>query len=183
MNELDDIFELLTGQSRGQQPRRQQNFFFNILRRLWYGGLGAILIFLLCILMAWLIHFPLSRIRQSTTKMEVIFNKEREGNRNNNISYEIVGRITGWSTTTNKYDEVAIMLSHPVVERTLNTQNIIDSTIVETAKAIGHRLSRKDSIELLNSLVEEYINSVEVSYSDPKSGEKNSIITLSVKPK
>ena len=181
MNELDDIFELLTGQSRGQQPRRQQNFFFNILRRLWHGGLGAILIFLLCILMAWLIHFPLSRIRQSTTKMEVIFNKEREGNRNNNISYEIVGRITGWSTTTNKYDEVAIMLSHPVVERTLNTQNIIDSTIVETAKAIGHRLSRKDSIELLNSLVEEYINSVEVSYSDPKSGEKNSIITLSVK--
>lgn len=180
MNELDDVFELLNDQSRKQRPRRQQNFFTAILRRLWHGSLGAISLFLLCVWMAWIIHFPLSTIHQSTTKMEVMFNKEREGNRNNNVSYEIVGRITGWSTTTNKYDEVAIMMSRPVIERMLRQRNIIDSTIVKTAKAIGHTLSEKDSIELINSLTEEYVNKIEVSYSDPKDGQKNSIITISV---
>ena len=180
MNEIEDILELLTEQHRGQQPRRQQNFFTAILRRLWHGGIGAILLFLLCLWMAWIIHFPLSSIRSSTTKMEVMFNKEREGNRNNNISYEIVGNITGWSTTTNKYDEVAIMMSRPVIERMLRRRNIIDSVIIEKAKVIGHILTQEDSIELINSLTDKYVSEIEVSYSDPKNGQKNSIITISV---
>ena len=180
MSEFDDVIELLTEKSRKQQPRRQQSFFTAILRRLWHGSLGAITLFLLCVWMAWVIHFPLSTIHQSTTKMEVMFNKEKEANRNNNVSYEIVGRITGWSTTTNKYDEVAIMMSRPVVERMLRQRNIIDSAIVKTAKAIGHSLSEIDSIELINSLTEQYVNKIEVTYSDPKSGQKNSIITVSV---
>lgn len=180
MAELDDIIELLADQGRGGRPQRHQSIFTAILRRLWHGSLGAITLFLLSIWMAWIIHFPLSTIRQSTTKMEVMFNKEREGNRNNNVSYEIVGRITGWSTTTNKYDEVAIMMSRPVIERMLRQRDIIDSTIVQTAKTIGHRLSEKDSIELINSLTEQYVNKIEVTYSDPKNGQKNSIITISV---
>lgn len=180
MSEIDELLEVLGDQNRGRRSQRQQNIFTAILRRLWHGSLGAITLFLLCVWMAWLIHFPLSTIRQSTTKMEVIINKEREGNRNNNISYEIVGRITGWSTTTNKYDEVAIMMSRPVVERMLRQRNIIDSIIVEKAKVIGHILSKEDSIELISSLTEEYVNKIEVSYSDPKNGQKNSIITVSI---
>ena len=180
MAEIDELLELLTEQHRGQHQHRQQNIFTAILRHLWHGGIGAVLLFLLCVWMAWIIHFPLSSIRHSTTKMEVIFNKEREGNRNNNISYEIVGNITGWTTTTNKYDEVAIMMSRPVVERMLWRRNIIDSVIIKQAMAVGHILSQKDSIELINSLTEEYVNKIEVTYSDPKNGQKNSIITVSV---
>ena len=180
MAEFDELLELLADQGKRKRPQRQQSFLTAILRRLWHGSLGAVTLFLLCLWMAWLIHFPLSNIHTSTTKMDIMFNKEREGNRNNNVSYEIVGRITGWSTTTNKYDEVAIMLSRPVMTQMLNKRSIIDSAIVAKAKQLGRVLSKKDSTELIHSLTEDYVNKVEVSFSDPQNGQKNSIITLSV---
>lgn len=178
MSDIDELLELLSGQQK--KPQRQQNIFTAILRRLWHGGIGAVTLFLLCLVMAWLIHFPLSEIHTSTTKMDILFNKEREANRNNNVSYEIVGRITGWTTTTNKYDEVAIMMSRPVIERMLRSEAIVDSTIVAEARRLGHHLSAEDSIRLINSLIDAHAAKLEVSYADPTKVQKNSVITISI---
>ncbi len=178
MSDIDELLELLSGQQR--KPQRQQNIFTALLRRLWRGGIGAITLFMLCLLMAWLIQSPLTKIHTSTTKMDIMFNKEREANRNNNVSYEIVGRITGWTTTTNKYDEIAVLMSRPVIERMLRQEHVIDSAAVREAKKIGHLLSEEDSIRLVLSLIESYAAQLEVAYADPTKVQKNSIITISV---
>lgn len=180
MDELDNILDALTGQGRTKGPIHRTNFITSIIRRLWHGWIGALLLFLLCAIMAWVIHFPLSKIHHTVTKMDVMLIKEREGNRNNNISYEIVGQITGWSTTTNKYDEMAIMMSKPVVERMLKSRYVFDDAIMEKVKSLGHVLSVEDSTELLQSLTEEYTNLIQVIYGEPVKNEKNSIVTLEI---
>jgi uncharacterized protein involved in exopolysaccharide biosynthesis len=178
MSDIEDFLELLSGQQK--KPQRQQSVFTALLRRLWHGGIGAITLFGLCLLMAWCIHFPLSKIHTSTTKMDIMFNKERDANRNNNVSYEIVGRITGWTTLTNKYDEVAVMMSRPVIERMLRREHVIDSALVYAAKKMGRALTEKDSTELIRSQVEAHAAKLEVSYADPTKNQKNSVITVSI---
>ncbi len=178
MSDIDELIELLSGQQR--KPKRQQSIFTSLLRRLWHGGLGAITLFMLCLLMSWFIHFPLSKIHTSTTKMDIMFNKERDANRNNNVSYEIVGRITGWSTTTNKYDEIAVLMSRPVIERMLRQEHFVDSVVSDETKRRGHVLSEEDSIKLVRSLVEAHAAKLDVSYADPTKFQKNSIITISI---
>ncbi len=180
MEQLDNLLLELTGQDQNKERIRHTNLITAILRRLWHGGIGAMLLLALCLLMAWIIHYPLSKIHHTKTKMDVMLIKEREGNRNNNISYEIVGQITGWSTTTNKYDEMAIMMSKPVVERMLYTRHVFDKAVMKQVENLGHLLSKKDSLELLHSLSEEYTNAIQVTYGEPVKKEKNSIVTLSI---
>ncbi len=180
MEELEEILATLSGRGKTKEPSHNTSLVTSILRRLWHGWLGSILLFVLSVLMAWIIHFPLSKIHHTKTKMDVMLIKEREGNRNNNISYEIVGQITGWSTTTNKYDEMAIMMSKPVVERMLYTRNVFDKSIMKQVEKLGHILSKKDSLELLHSLTEEYTDAIQVTYGEPVKKEKNSIVTLSI---
>lgn len=179
MESLDELLEKLTD-SKQSVPERRENIFVSILRRLWHGWLGALLLFLLCLLMAWLIHFPLQKMRTATTKMDVMLIKEREGNRDNNVSYEIVGEMSGWMTTTNKYDEMAIMLSRPVLERMVRRSHTMDSTFIKRAKQVGHHLSARDSAELVESLSRSYGNRIKVAYSEPSNGQKTSIVTLSL---
>lgn len=178
MSDIDELLELLSGQQKKTQ--RQQNIFTSILRRLWHGGIGAITLFMLCLFMAWFIHFPLSKIHTSTTKMDIMFNKERDANRNNNVSYEIVGRITGWTTLTNKYDEIAVLMSRPVIERMLRQEHFVDTVIMDETRRRGHILSERDSIELIRSLIEAHAAKLEVSYADPTKNQKNSVITISI---
>ncbi len=180
MEDLDTLIAVLSGKERTKEPLRKTNLLTSILRRLWHGWLGATLLFLMCAMMAWIIHFPLSKVNHTKTKMDVMLIKEREGNRNNNVSYEIVGQITGWRTTTNKYDEMAIMMSKPVVEGMLRSRHVFDDVIMEKVKKFGQILSKEDSIELLQSLTEQYTNAIQVTYGEPVKNEKNSIVTLSI---
>jgi len=182
---MDDIQQVLSQllDDKGQPQRgytHRTNIFTAVLRRLWHGWFGSLLLLVMCLLMAWIIHFPLSSIHHTITKMDVMLIKERDGNRNNNISYEIVGQITGWHTTTNKYDEMAIMISKPVVERMLRTRHVVDSAIMDKVMDLGHILSEEDSIELVRSLTEQYADKISVSYDEPINGQKNSIVTLSM---
>ena len=178
MSDFDELLDLLSDQNTRRQPQRSRHIFTAIVRRLWKGGLGAVALLLLCLLMSKVVHYPLSKISMTSTKMDVMLQREREANRNNNVSYEIVGEITGWHTTTNKYDEMAIMLSQPVVERTLHKLHLLDSVFVKRTKQLGHQLSPHDSVELMLHIVEEYANKVEVTYGDPLKGPKNSFVTL-----
>ncbi len=180
MEDIDNILAVLSGKDISKEPIRHTNLLTSILRRLWHGWIGALSLFIMCVLMAWIIHFPLSNIHHTKTKMDVMLIKEREGNRNNNISYEIVGQITGWSTTTNKYDEMAIMMSKPVVGNMLKKRHVFDNVIMEKVKLLGHILSKEDSVELLQSLTEQYISAIQVTYGEPVKNEKNSIVTLSM---
>ena len=180
MESIDELYQLLLGQQTKREGKHKTSIVTHILRMVWHGWLGASTLFLLCLIMAWVIHFPLSKIHHTITKMDVMLIKEREGNRNNNISYEIVGQITGWNTTTNKYDEMAIMMSKPVVQGMLRSRKVFDKAVMEKMHRLGSVMSREDSLELMHSLTEEYTELVEVTYGEPVKGEKNSIVTISI---
>lgn len=180
MESMDELYQLLLGQQTKHEGKHKTSIVTYLLRKIWHGWIGALTLFILCLIMAWIIHFPLSKIHHTITKMDVMLIKEREGNRNNNISYEIVGQITGWNTTTNKYDEMAIMMSKPVVQGMLRTREVFDKAVMEKMHRLGTVMSREDSIELMHSLTEEYTELIEVTYGEPVKGEKNSIVTISI---
>ena len=105
-SELDDMLvSLLDGNTKEQnKPQRSSSFVVNVFRRLYKGGIGAILLILLTLIAAFFIQRYLKHFRSYTTSMEVMLMKEKDGGRNSNITSEIVGGITGWHTTTNNYD-------------------------------------------------------------------------------
>ncbi len=180
MNELDELLNVLEIDSVKRRNLHQTNVFITMLRRIRYGWLGALLIFLVSIALAWLLHFPLSKVQKSITKMDVMFIKEREGNQNNNVSSEIIGQITGWRTTTNKYDEIAIMMSKPVIERMLRKTQLYDNVIRQKRLDSGISLTKKDSTKEMRNLIDGYLDKTDVTYDEPVNGKRNSIFELSM---
>ncbi len=165
---------------RKSRPITQNNIIINILRRIRKGWLTVIIILFACVVLSWLLYIPLKKIHFTTTKMGVMFNKEREANSKGNVSNEIVSRITGWTTTTNKYDEMAILTSHSVVGGMLVQTGKLDSVYNQHLKTIGHPLSYDDSAKFANAYVEGFLKRVEVTYTQTKTNIKTSLITLSM---
>ncbi len=158
----------------------QNNILIDILRRIRRGWWRVLLIMSSCIIVAWLLYIPLKKIHFTHTKMGVMFNKEREANSKGNVSNEIVSRITGWTTTTNKYDEIAILTSHSVVGSMLLQTGSLDSAYKNRIKVLGYKLSKDDSVKFVNDYVEKFIKRVEVTYTQTKTNIKTSLITLSL---
>lgn len=182
--ELDDMLvTLLDGNTKEQKsPQTSSSFVVNVFRRLYKGGIGALLLILLTIIAAFLIQRYLGGFRTYTTSMEIMLMKEKDGSRNSNITSEIVGGITGWHTTTNKYDELHIMLSRPVLYRMLRSTHQLDSALFQQFKAYPHRPTRTDTLALVDQMTRQFKSAVEISYSEGSSIKATtSILTLSIK--
>ncbi|MCR5820079.1 MAG: hypothetical protein K6F94_03915, partial [Bacteroidaceae bacterium] len=162
--ELESLIEEINAK-RNQRPLSQNIFLINILRRIKKGWWTVVLIILTCLFLAWLLYIPLSKVHFTKTKMGVMFNKEREANSQGNVSYEIVSGITGWTTTTNKYDEMAILTSHSVVGAMLTQTGRLDSAYYYHVQELGHVLSPSDSIKFVNAFVESFLGRVQVTYT------------------
>lgn len=183
-NEIDEMLvTLLKGEENGQKhPQTSTSFVVNVFRRLYRGGIGALLLIIITIFAAFLINRYLKHFHTYTTSMEIMLMKEKDGGRNSNITSEIVGEITGWRTTTNKNDELHIMLSRPVLYRMLKTTHLLDSAIYEKKIDLGHNLSYSDTLALVDDLTREFGHAVEISYSeDVTQRASTSILTLSIR--
>lgn len=163
-----------------QRGRTLSQKITEALRRIKKGWWVCLLIILLCLLIARLFYIPLSKKQTTSTQMGVMFNKEREANSQGNIANEIVGRITGWTTTTNKYDEIAILTSRVVVGRMLENSGRLDSAYRQYVREIGHKLSPKDSAYFADVFVENFIKRIDVNYAQTKTNIKTSLITVSM---
>ncbi len=182
--ELDNLLNDLISQTGGLNAKQKKEplseKLIETLRRLRKGWWVVLLIMAICLVLAKLLYVPLSKIHSTTTKMGVMFNKEREANKQGNIANEIVGRITGWTTTTNKYDEIAILTSHVVVGNMLHQTGKLDSVYLKHIQEEGHHLSKEDSIKFVTAYVEDFLKGVEVTYTQTKDNIKTSLITLSM---
>ncbi len=154
----------------------------DVFRRIRKGWLICLLIIVASVFIAWLLYFPLSKIHSTTTIMGVMFNKEKEANSQGNIANEIVSRITGWTTTTNKYDEMAILTSHTIVGNMLQKTGKLDSAYNVYLQDKGHLLSIDDSINFVNSYIAGFLGRVEATNSQAniKGNISTSLITLSM---
>lgn len=183
-SELDDMLvSLLEGTSKEPKtPQSSSSFVVNVFRRLYKGGIGALLLVLLTLFAAFLIQRYLGHFRTYTTSMEIMLMKEKDGGRNSNITTEIVGRITGWHTTTNKYDELHIMLSRPVLYRMLQRTHQLDSALFHQFKTFDHRPTHADTLALVDQLTRQFNRAIEISYTDGgPTKATTSILTLSIK--
>ncbi len=182
--ELDNLLNDLISQTGGLNAKQKNGplseKMIEIFRRLRKGWLIVLLIMAICLVLAKLLYVPLSKIHSTTTKMGVMFNKEREANKQGNIANEIVGRITGWTTTTNKYDEIAILTSHVVVGNMLQQTGKWDSVYKHRIQEVGHHISKEDSIQFVTAYVEEFLKGIDVTYTQTKDDIKTSLITLSM---
>ena len=183
-SELDDLLvSMLKEEDQEQkQPQSSGDFFVNICRRIYRGGIGALLLVILTLLASFLVHRYLSHFHSFTTTMEVMLMKEKDGGRNNNITSEIVGGITGWRTTTNKYDELHIMLSRPVIYRMLKTSYQLDSVLWFQFKEMDHQPTHSDTIALVDKLTRDFNKAINISYAEGDDFKgTTSILTLSIK--
>lgn len=176
---MTDILASIGDTNTAPKERPLSEKIVEILRRIKKGWLACFLIIATCILGAWLLYFPLSKIHSATTKMGVMFNKEKEANSQGNIANEIVGRITGWTTTTNKYDEMNIMTSHIVVGSLLKNTGRLDSAYQEYAKEAKHPLSYNDSVQFANTFIEGFSKKFEIVYAETNKI-KTSLIIVSM---
>lgn len=182
-NELDDLLVSLLkeDQQEQNQPQSTANFFVNVCRRLYRGGIGALLLVLLTLVSSFLIHRYLAHFHTYTTTMEVMLMKEKDGGRNSNITSEIVGGITGWHTTTNKYDELHIMLSRPVIYRMLRSSHQLDSIFLYQFKDMDHLPTYADSVALIDKLTRDFNKAINISYAEGDDFKgTTSILTLSI---
>lgn len=183
-SELDDMLvSLLEGNTKEQnKPQSSSSFVVNVFRRLYKGGLGAILLIIVTLFAAFLIHRYFKSYRTYSTSMEVMLMKEKDGGRNSNITSEIIGGITGWHTTTNKYDELHIMLSRPVIYRMLQSTHLLDSALFLQFKELESRPTRVDTLHLVDKLTREFSKAITISYQDGGLSDKaiTSILTLSI---
>ncbi len=177
--EIENLIEELNSRKKNH-PFTQNKTLINILRRIKKGWWRVLLIIVSCLIAAWILYIPLKKVHFAKTKMGVMFNKEREANSKGNVSNEIVGGITGWTTTTNKYDEMAILTSHIVVGGMLQQTGYLENAYLKYVKDVGHRLTSKDSIKFVNEYVESFLKRVEVTYTQSTINIKTSIITLSM---
>ncbi len=179
-NLVDNLLEKMEAPKVKPKTSSSSHLIIEILRRIKKGWFICLLIIIFSVFAAWLLYFPLSKIHRTTTKMGVMFNKDREANSQGNIANEIVGRITGWTTTTNKYDEIAILTSHVVVGNMLSYTGKLDSVYLKHIQEVGHSLSKEDSINFVTLYVEKFLKSVEVSFTQTKPNIKTSLFTLSI---
>lgn len=183
--EFDDMLvSLLEGNTKEQnKPQTSSSFVVNVFRRLYKGGIGALLLILVTFIASFLIQKYLGHFRSYTTSMEVMLMKEKDGGRNNNITSEIIGGITGWRTTTNKYDELHIMLSRPVIYRMLRATSQLDSALVHQLTDIDRRPTHADTLAIVDKLTREFSKAIKISYSEDGITNKvsTSILTLSIK--
>lgn len=182
--ELDSLMNDLVERMGEPVPKRKNRplsqKFIDIIRRIKKGWLWCLVIIIACLALAWFLYIPLSQKHTTTTKMGVMFNKEREANSQGNIANEIVGRITGWTTTTNKYDEIAVLTSRVVVGRMLSQSGQLDSAYRAFMHEMRHHHSTKDSAYFANDYVEDFIKRIDVSYTQTKENIKTSLITVSM---
>ncbi len=182
--ELDEMIVSLLeeGRKEQKQPQTSSSFVVNIFRRLYKGGAGALLLFVLTLCSAYFIQRYLAHFRSYTTTLEVMLMKEKDGGRNSNITSEIVGRITGWQTTTNKYDELHIMLSRPVIYRMLCTTNLLDSALYKQFSELDHRPTHADTLAVVDKLTRVFNKAISISYYEgtPANRATTSILTLSI---
>lgn len=183
-NEIDNILvKLLEESDKGQkQVQSSSSFIVNVFRRLYKGGVGAIMLIVITMASAYLIRHYLLHFHTFTTSMEVMLMKEKDGGRNSNITSEIVGEITGWRTTINKYDELHILLSRPVLYRMLRETHLLDSVLLERATTYERKLTHTDTIDIVDQLTREFNKAIQISYSeDEHSKVTTSILTLTIK--
>lgn len=183
MAEIDEILEnLLSGekQKKDKTPQKIEDIIIHILYRLIVGGLGAICLILITLVCAYLIRQQLVKYRTYTTTMEILLMNEKDGGKNSNVASEIIGGITGWNTINNKFDEIKIMSSRPVVARMLKDTHMIDSAYVYQARIKGSPLSQIDSIALLDSKVNSFRKAIQISYEETTSKGSSSIIKLKI---
>ncbi len=179
VNKLLDSVETYDIKSKSR-PMSQK--LIDVFRRIRKGWLICLLILAASVFVAWLLYFPLSKIHSTKTIMGVMFNKEKEANSQGNIANEIVGRITGWTTTTNKYDEMAILTSHTIVGNMLRETGKLDLAYSDYIQKMAHRLSVDDSIKFVNSYIAEFLGRVEATNAQTniKTNISTSLITLSM---
>lgn len=183
-SELDDLLiSMLKEEEQEQkQPQSSSNFLVSICRRIYRGGIGAVLLVFLTLLSSFFIHRYLNHFHTYATSMEIMLMKEKDGGRNSNITSEIVGGITGWHTTTNKFDELHIMLSRPVIYRMLRSSHLLDSALTNQFKEFDHIPTSADTISLVDKLTREFNKAIEISYAEGDDFKgTTSILTLSLK--
>ncbi len=178
-NLMNDLLDRMGESNTSPKERPLSEKFIEILRRIKKGWFFCLLIMAACISLAWFLYFPLSKIHSTTTRMGVMFNKEKEANSQGNIANEIVRRITGWTTTTNKYDEMAILTSHTVVGAMLYSSGKLDTAYNEYVAEVGHRLSKNDSIRFVNAYVESFLKKI-VTGNTQTNKINTSLITISM---
>ncbi len=177
---MNSLLDDLEASETKTKSRTMSQKVIEIIRRIKKGWLFCLLIIAASVLVAWLLYFPLSKIHTTKTLMSVMFNKEREANSSGNVANEIVSRITGWNTTTNKYDEIAILTSHVVVGNMLSQTGKMDTMYLKHIQEIGSSLSKEDSIKFVTAYVEEFLKEIEVTYTQTKDNIKTSLITMSM---
>lgn len=183
MAEIDEILgNLLSGekQKKDKTPQKIEDIIIHILYRLIIGGLGAICLILITLVCAYLVRQQLVKYRTYSTTMEILLMNEKDGGKNSNVASEIIGGITGWNTTNNKFDEIKIMSSRPVIARMLKETHLIDSVYVSQARIKGSPLSKNDSITLLYSNIDSFRKSISFSYEETTSKGSSSIISLKI---
>ncbi len=181
-NLVNDLIDLTGSSNVRHKNRPMSHKFINVFRRIRKGWLICLLIIAASVFVAWLLYFPLSKIHSTTTIMGVMFNKEKDANSSGNVANEIVSNITGWTTTTNKYDEMAVLTSHTIVGNMLRQTGKLDTVYNAHIQEIGHRLSSDDSIKFINAYVESFLKRVEATNTQTniRTNIKTSLITLSM---
>lgn len=180
MSEIDDMMSQILSEDHPKKNSNTTNdIIIDIFRRIIKGLPGAIILFLLSFLCAYILRNYLSVFHNYTTKMEVMIVKEKDGNKQGSISAEVMGGITGWQTTYNKMDETRIMRSRVVVDRLIRNCHYLDSLYAKKEKELRHKLSHKDSTEVYESCIKTYTDAIQISW-DEKLGNKTSLIDFSV---
>lgn len=166
-SELDEkLLSLLKEDDKDlNQVQNSTSLLVNVFRRLYRGGLGALLLIVATFLCAFLINRHLKNLHTVTTSMEIMLMKEKDGGRDNNITTEIVGKITGWHTTTNKYDEMHILLSRPVIYRMLRNTHELDSALYYLFLDKAEKPSYADTVTLVDKFTREIERSVDISFA------------------
>lgn len=181
-SELDDMLLSLVKGEKEKQAQPTTNFVVNIFRRLYRGGVGALLLILITFISSFIINRYLRGFHSYTTSMEIMLMKEKDGGRNNNITSEIVGKITGWNTSTNKYDELHILLSRPVIYRMLKSTHELDSAFAEEFEGLDYLPNYADTLEIVAKLTREIERSVDITFAEEETQRvTTSILNLSLK--
>lgn len=182
-SELDDMLvSLLKEENKEKQSQTSSSFIVNVFRRLYRGGIGALLLILITLVSSFIINRYLRDFHTYTTSMEIMLMKEKDGGRNNNITSEIVGKITGWNTSTNKYDELHILLSRPVIYRMLRSTHELDSAFAEGFRELDHMPTYADTLDIVAKLTREIERSVDITFAEEETQRvTTSILNLSLK--
>lgn len=183
-SELDDMLLNLLKEDNKKKNQNQSsaNFVVDVFRRLYKGGIGALLLIMLTFISFFIINRYLKNLHSYTTTMEVMLMKEKDGGRNNNITTEIVGKITGWNTTTNKYDEMHILLSRPVIYGMLRNTHELETELSKQFDSLNHIPTYEDSLEVIGQLTREIERSIDITFAEEETQRvTTSILKLTLK--